>query len=79
MTKILVVLCMTVAVTVAGVTIWSAKASPLTGAINSLAVIKGYSAVQTVGCMFGTRRCAAGTKWSCADYGTKKKCVCRAC
>jgi hypothetical protein len=79
MTKILVVLCLTVAVTVAGALIRSANASPITGAADSLAVIRGFSAVQTVGCMFGTRRCPAGTKWSCADYGTKKKCVCRTC
>jgi hypothetical protein len=42
-------------------------------------LIKGFSAAQTVGCIFGTRRCPAGTKWSCADYGTTKKCVCRTC
>jgi hypothetical protein len=79
MTKMLVVLCMTVAVVVAGALMWSANANPLTGAADSLAVIKGFSAVQKTGCIFGTRRCPAGTKWSCADYGTKKNCVCRAC
>ena len=83
MTKLLLVLCMTAAVTVAGVLMWKAEATPLTGATNSLAVIKSYSAVQKAGCMFGTHRCPAGTKWACAPYpaptGTGKKCVCRAC
>jgi hypothetical protein len=77
--KMVVVLCMAAAVSLAGVLIWSAQASPLTGAADSLSVIRGFSAVQTVGCIFGTRRCPAGTKWSCVDYGTSKKCICRAC
>ena len=79
MTKLLVVFYMTAAVSVFGALMWSAKASPLTGAAGSLAVMKDLSEIQKVGCMFGTRRCAAGTKWSCADYGTRKKCLCRAC
>ena len=66
----LVVLCLTCAVTVAGVSMWKAEATPLTGAAQEfpLAVIKGYSAVQKAGCMFGTHRCAAGTKWSCTHF-----------
>jgi hypothetical protein len=80
MTKLPLVLCVTTAVTVAGVLMWKAEASPLTGTVDSLAVIKGYSTVQKAGCMFGTHRCPAGTKWVCAPYaGTGKKCVCRAC
>ena len=34
-------------------------------------------------CMFGTTRCAAGTKWMCVKgsnaNGDTKKCKCRAC
>jgi hypothetical protein len=83
MTKVPILLCMTAVVTVAGVLIWKAEATPLTGAADSLAAIRGYLPVQKVGCMFGTRRCPAGTKWSCASYpgptGTGKKCICRPC
>jgi hypothetical protein len=79
MTKLLVVLCLTCAVTIAGVLMWKAEATPLTGAASSLAVIKGYSAVQKTGCMFGTHRCAAGTKWSCTHFHGAKKCICRPC
>jgi hypothetical protein len=79
MSKLILVLCMTFVVTGAGALMWKAEATPLNSAAGSLAVIKGYSAVQKAGCMFGTRRCPAGTKWSCADYGTKKNCVCRTC
>jgi hypothetical protein len=59
------------------------EATPLAGAVDSLDVIKGYSVVQKAGCMFGTSRCPAGTKWACAKYagsmGMIKKCVCRPC
>ena len=83
MTKLPLVLCVTAAVTIAGALMWKAEAMPLTGNVDSLAVIKSYSSVQKAGCMFGTHRCAAGTKWSCAPYpgptGTGKKCVCRTC
>jgi hypothetical protein len=83
MTKFLLVLCMTAVVTVTGVLVWKAEATPLTGAADSLAAIKGHLAVQKVGCMFGTHRCPAGTKWSCATFpaptGIGKKCVCRPC
>ena len=65
MTKLLLVLGMTSAVTIAGVLMWKVEAAPLVGATNSLAVIESESAVHTAGCMFGTRRCPAGTKWSC--------------
>jgi hypothetical protein len=54
MTKMLLVLCMTAAVTVGGVLIWEAQATPLTGVTSSFAVIKSYSTVQKVGCIFGT-------------------------
>lgn len=84
MTKLTLALGATAAVVmVAGLLLWKAEAMPLTGAVDSLAVIKGYSAVQKAGCMFGTRRCPAGTKWVCAQYpaptGTGKKCLCRPC
>jgi hypothetical protein len=79
MTKMFLVLCMTLAVTVAGTALWSANAGPLAGAAGSLAVLKGYSSVEKAGCIFGTRRCKAGTKWSCVDSGSEKKCHCRTC
>ena len=83
MTNYLLVLGMTSAMTLAGVLMWKAEATPLAGATNSLAVIKSYSAVQKAGCMFGTRRCPAGTKWSCTKYagqmGPHKACICRPC
>lgn len=83
MTKSLLVLGMTSAMMLAGVLMWKAEATPLAGATNSLAVIKSYSAVQKAGCMFGTRRCPAGTKWSCTKHagptGPHKACICRPC
>jgi hypothetical protein len=79
MTKTFAVLGMTVAVAVAGAGLLSANASPLTPAASSLAVLKGYSTVEKAGCIFGTRRCKAGTKWSCVDRGAAKACVCRPC
>jgi hypothetical protein len=79
MTKLILVLCMMLVVTGVGALMWKAEATPLKNATGSLAVNKGYSAVQKAGCMFGTRRALRALKWSCADYGTKKNCVCRAC
>ena len=58
MTKFLLVLCMTTVVTAAGLLVWRAEATPLTGA-DSLTAIRGHQAVQKVGCMFGTHRCAS--------------------
>jgi hypothetical protein len=78
MTKTFAVLSI-VAVLVAGMGLLSASASPVTPAANWLAVLKGYSAVEKAGCIFGTRRCKAGTKWSCVDRGAAKACVCRPC
>jgi hypothetical protein len=40
MTKLLLVLGMTSAVTIAGVLMWKVEAAPLAGATNSLAVIE---------------------------------------
>ena len=83
MTKSLFVLGLTSALTLAGVLMWKAEAMPLAAAGNSLAVIKSYSAVQKAGCMFGTRRCPSGTKWSCTKIagpmGPHKACICRPC
>ena len=83
MTKYLFVLGLTSALTLAGVLMWKAEATPLAGAGNSLAMIKSYSAVQKAGCMFGTSRCPAGSKRSCVKFtgptGPVKKCVCRPC
>ena len=81
MTKMLLVLFMTAAATVGGVLIWKAEATPLAGATTSLAVLKSYSTFQKAGCMFGTHRCPAGTKWACVKHPgpTGKTCVCRPC
>lgn len=72
---------MTAALMVAGVMMWRAEAMPLTGAADSLAVIRGYSTLHKN--IFGTSRCPAGTKWVCTKHpaavGVKKKCYCRAC
>ena len=68
---------------VGGFLTWRAEATPLTQAADPLAVLKNYSSVQQVGCIFGTSRCPAGTKWQCtktpAEAGVIKKCKCRAC
>lgn len=81
--RIVLLLGMTVAMTLAGVMMWRAEATPLTGAADSLAVIRGYSTLHQTGCIFGTTRCPAGTKWVCTKHpaavGVKKKCYCRAC
>ena len=83
MIRLLLVLSTTAAVTLAGLLMWRAEATPLTGAADPLAVTHGYSSVQKAGCMFGTHRCAAGTKWSCTKFpgaaGPSKKCICRPC
>ena len=83
MTKSMFVLGLTSAVMLAGVLMWKAEATPLAAAGNSLATIKSYSAVHKAGCMFGTRRCPAGSKHSCTKFtgptGPVKKCVCRPC
>jgi hypothetical protein len=70
------------AVLIAGsLPIWKAEATSVTPA--PVAGLKGYSPVQQVGCIFGTSRCPAGTKWSCskssATAGVVKKCWCRPC
>jgi hypothetical protein len=81
--RIALFLCVTVATTNAGGAMWKAEATPLTGATDSLAVIKGYSAIHKTSCMFGTPRCPAGTKWVCTKHaaavGTVKKCACKPC
>jgi len=83
MTKLQLVLSVTAAVVVAGLLMWKAEATPLTGALGAHSVTGGYSAVQKAGCMFGTHRCPAGTKWVCSKFsgptGPSKKCFCRAC
>jgi hypothetical protein len=83
MTRLLLVLSMTAAVTIAGLLMWRAEATPLTGALDTHLVTGASSAVQKVGCMFGTHRCPAGTKWVCSKFsgptGPSKKCFCRAC
>jgi len=83
MTKLQLVLSVTAAVVVAGLLMWKAEATPLTGALGAHAFTGSYSAVQKAGCMFGTHRCPAGTKWVCAKFsgptGPSKKCFCRAC
>jgi hypothetical protein len=83
MTRLQLAFSLIAAVAIAGLLIWKAEATPLTGALATHAVPGGYSAVQKAGCMFGTHRCAAGTKWSCIKTpgvaGPNKKCVCRPC
>jgi hypothetical protein len=62
---------------------WQTEANSLMSGASSLAVLKGYSTVEKAGCMFGTTRCPAGTKWACikttAPMGVVKKCLCRPC
>ena len=43
--RIALFLCVTAATTIAGVVMWKAEATPLTGAADSLAVIKSYSTI----------------------------------
>jgi hypothetical protein len=66
----------------AGVLVWKAEATPLTGSVAPFAA-KSYSPVLKAGCVFGTTRCPAGTKWSCVHgtnaVGETKKCRCRPC
>ena len=71
------------AVLLSGVLAWKAEATPLTGSVEPLVMSKGISVAEKASCMFGTTRCAAGTKWMCvkgsnANVDTKK-CKCRAC
>jgi hypothetical protein len=81
MTRLTLVLSATAAVLVAGLLV--AEAAPLTGSVDPLVVGKTYSPVRKAGCVFGTSRCPAGTKWSCAHtmgpYGERKFCHCRPC
>lgn len=62
---------------------WQSEATTLTSGASALAVLKGYSTAEKVGCVFGTSRCPAGTKWQCirtaAPAGEVKKCLCRPC
>lgn len=73
----------TAAVLFAGLLVWKAEATPLTGFVDPFAVNKSYSPVQKASCMFGTTRCPAGTKWMCTHgsnaTGPTKKCKCRPC
>jgi hypothetical protein len=83
MTRVRSILTVAAAMMIAGLFILKADATPLTSAANAPALTGAHSAVEPVGCMFGTRRCPAGTKWICTHYpaaaGKSKKCVCRAC
>lgn len=73
----------TAAVLLSVVLAWKAEATPLTGSVEPLVMSKGISAAEKASCMFGTTRCAAGTKWMCVKgsnaNGDTKKCKCRAC
>jgi len=83
MTGLRFALGVTAALIAGGVLMQRAEATPLTRALDSLAVLKTYSQVQPAGCVFGTSRCPAGTKWICsksqASVGVTKKCYCRTC
>ncbi len=67
----------------AGLLMWKAEATPLSGSVAPYATINSHSDVQKASCMFGTTRCAAGTKWMCVHgtnaNGDTKKCKCRPC
>ena len=67
----------------AGLLVWRAEATPLSGSVDPLAVTKSHSLTQNASCKFGTNRCAAGTKWMCVHgtnaNGDTKKCRCRPC
>ena len=67
----------------AGVLVWKAEATPLTGSVRAARAAKSHSLVQNASCMFGTTRCPAGTKWMCVHgtnaTGETKKCRCRPC
>jgi hypothetical protein len=73
----------TATVLFAGLLVWRAEATPLSGSVEPFAVSKSYSPVQKASCMFGTSRCTAGTKWMCTRgsnaNGETKKCRCRPC
>jgi hypothetical protein len=73
----------TAAVLFAGLLVWRAEATPLTGSVEPFALNKSYSPVQKAACMFGTSRCPAGTKWICTHgsnaNGPTKKCKCTPC
>jgi hypothetical protein len=83
MMKLKLVLFATAVVLVAGLLMWKAEATPLTGAADPFAIGKAYSPLQEVGCKFGTSRCPAGTKWKCRHthgaQGERKFCYCRPC
>ena len=83
MTKLKLFLYATAAVLGAGVMVWDAEATPLTGTLDPLAAGETRSLVLKAGCVFGTTRCPAGTKWSCAHAmgpsGERKFCHCRPC
>jgi hypothetical protein len=83
MTRLKLVLSMTAAMLVAGLLVWKAEATPLTAATAPLAAGKTHSDVLKAGCIFGTSRCPAGTKWSCrhtmTPSGERKFCHCRPC
>jgi hypothetical protein len=76
MNKLLVVLGTATIMSVGGVVMWNAEATPLSGATNSLAVSKSYSAVQKTGCMFGrtvARRAPNGPALSIPDQWRQGK------
>ena len=79
MTGIRVILSLAAAVMLAGLLVLKADATPLISVVQSPVSAGSHSAVEQVGCIFGTRRCPAGTKWSCVHTPGAKKCVCRAC
>ena len=56
MTRLKLALSLIAVVTVAGLLMWKAEATPLTDALGTHAITGGYSAVQNVACVFGTHR-----------------------
>jgi hypothetical protein len=71
------------AVLFAGILMWKAEATPLSGSVAPLAVSQSQALVLDAACKFGTTRCAAGTKWTCVNgsnaNGDTKRCWCRHC
>jgi hypothetical protein len=78
MTKLVLAICVTTVMVLAGAVAMRAEATPL----SSLAKIKSYSSpVQQTGCLFAGRHCRAGFKWVCAPYAAPMadRCRCAPC
>ena len=84
MTKYLLVLGMTSAMTLAGVLMWKAEATPIwRGHQLRSRVIKSYDSGAKGGMHVRHAPLPAGTKWSCTANcgpdGSPQACICRPC